>query len=172
MGGRASREKGKRGERKTATDLRGALPQFGDKIKRGWQCRGGADAADVEGIPGFWFEVKNCKKIQARPALEQALEANGRKTIAVAVIREDGKEAYAALLWTDFLQLIQRYFTEEDKNARRDRELLHLGSARTDGGSAVGRGPASAPNRRSGATIRTDSNVRRKSHGAVLRHPG
>ncbi len=107
---KAARLKGKVGERKTATDLREALPQLAEKIRRGWQTRSGSDEADVLGVPGFWFENKSCRKVQLQAALRQAITACKESDIPVVVAREDRQEPMALLRWSDFLVLLQRYF--------------------------------------------------------------
>lgn len=60
--GRRSREKGARGEREAA----GFLSQWFSTARRGFsQTRGGAEAPDVDGVPGLFVEVKRLKAPQA-----------------------------------------------------------------------------------------------------------
>lgn len=56
--GKAQREKGKRGERMLAEELRNTFPELAEQIRRGWQSRSGSDDPDVVGVPGVWFESK------------------------------------------------------------------------------------------------------------------
>jgi len=121
--GKFSRDKGKRGERSTATELRKCFPELEESIRRGWQAREGDDEADVIGVPGYWFEVKTGKVIQVLKALEQASSAsnNKRSTVPVAVLRPDRKTPFVALYWTDFLMIIRRIFDYEYGQTRKDR---------------------------------------------------
>jgi len=70
MGGRASREKGKRGERQAAAELGAAL---GVEARRGVQFQGGPDSPDVvlEGV-AIHVEAKRVESLQLYPAIEQA----------------------------------------------------------------------------------------------------
>ena len=68
--GRASREKGKRGEREAATEL-GAI--LGVDARRGVQYQGGPDSPDVvlPGVP-IHVEAKRTERLALWSALEQA----------------------------------------------------------------------------------------------------
>lgn len=117
-----SRDKGKRGERNTASELREYFPEIEGVIRRGWQAREGDDEADVIGLPGYWFEVKCGKSIQILKALEQAYEASAKDehSMPVAVIRPDRKRPVAVLYWSDFLIIIRRIFDYEHGTTRKD----------------------------------------------------
>lgn len=66
--GKASREKGKRGERELASRLR----WFGYNARRGVQYHGGADSPDVVGLPGIHIEVKRTERLDLYGALSQS----------------------------------------------------------------------------------------------------
>lgn len=70
--GRASREKGKRGERECRDEL---IEVFGGAVKarRGCQFQGGPDSPDVvlEGVP-IHVEAKRTERLALWPAMEQA----------------------------------------------------------------------------------------------------
>lgn len=67
--GKASRDKGKRGERELAALLR----EHGFSAERGFsQCRGGDVSADVIGLPGWHCEVKRYAAPQCVKWYEQA----------------------------------------------------------------------------------------------------
>lgn len=105
--GRHSRNKGKVFEREVARELRAI---FGEGVKRGWQAREGHDAADVEGVPGWWVEAKHHARVSIRPALEQATEARAAakdSRRALAVTKDNRKEAIASLYFEDFLELLR-----------------------------------------------------------------
>ncbi len=89
---KASRDKGKRGERALAAMLRESFPAFADNIRRGWQTRLGCDDPDVCGLPGFWLEHKSGQQPNMRAAFRQARTECKRKQptpIPMAVIQDD-----------------------------------------------------------------------------------
>lgn len=66
-----SRAKGARGEREFAATLRSRFPHL--EFARGIQTRGGgAEAADVFGLPGIHWEVKYVEALNVWAALSQA----------------------------------------------------------------------------------------------------
>lgn len=66
-----SRAKGARGEREFAEVLRSRFPHL--EFERGIQTRGGgAEAADVFGLPGIHWEVKRVEALNIWAALSQA----------------------------------------------------------------------------------------------------
>jgi hypothetical protein len=106
--GRASREKGKRGERQLATLLRTALPELAEGIRRGWQSRVGCDDPDVCGLPGFWVESKCGKLPNPRAAYAQATRDAAGRFIPLAVIQDDrARERLCVLGLTDFLTILR-----------------------------------------------------------------
>jgi len=141
MGGLMSRRKGRKGEQQTATEIREALPELADQIKRGWQSRFGCDDPDVCGLPGIWLEVKKGKQPNPRAALKQATEESIRATpkpkqppIPVAVIRDDRKEPFACMRWPDLLELIAENYRLKNSSALQAR--MHddmIGAKETDG---------------------------------------
>lgn len=73
VGGRASRDKGKRGELEACEVLADVWPG----LQRTYhQSRAGSDAPDIDG-PGCpaWIEVKRQERINIHEAMEQAAEA-------------------------------------------------------------------------------------------------
>ena len=105
--GKASREKGKRGERWLAHQMRLALPECAEHIKRGWQTRGAKGTAEPDvHAPGVWLEMKSGKKPSPRAALAQA-EADSCETglMPVAVIKDDRQEAFIVMRFGDWLEL-------------------------------------------------------------------
>lgn len=92
MGGKMSRDKGKRGEYEARDFLRRWFPE----ARRGAnQSRAGSDAADVEGTP-FWVESKLGAKPNVRAALKQAQEATDGRSVLVYV-RDDKQEPFFIL---------------------------------------------------------------------------
>lgn len=99
------REKGKRGERACAAELREALPELAADIMRGWQARLGSDAPDVL-LPGYWLEVKSGRQPNPRQALRQAIEASNGRGTPLACIRDDRREPFAVIRWRDLTSLV------------------------------------------------------------------
>jgi hypothetical protein len=67
--GRASREKGKRGERESAAELSSLL---GVPARRGVQYHGGPDSPDVVIDAAIHVEAKRVESLQLYPAVKQA----------------------------------------------------------------------------------------------------
>ena len=112
MGGKASREKGKRGEREIATVFRDALHV---DAMRGWQARKGSDAPDVI-VPHLWIESKRAKRCNPWTALAQAILESTRNTvngndprdaIPVAITQADRQPKIATMLLSDLVLLLK-----------------------------------------------------------------
>lgn len=117
MGGRYSRNKGKVGERKLATELREAFPEYAEEIRRGWQTREGDDEPDVLGVPGVWFEHKQTRKPNLKAAIQQAINDSdgGTRGVPIAVVREDRKKPLAVLLWSDLLEMLKLWVRQNNE---------------------------------------------------------
>ena len=107
---KASRDKGKRGEREVAQ----LLTYEGFKAKRfGYaQTNGGEGGADVvvESLPWLHIEVKRYKKFMGsklRDALNQANHDRKPGTIPTVFHREDNCPMYCTLEAKDFLRIIR-----------------------------------------------------------------
>lgn len=99
--GKASRDKGKRGEREVA----GLLRARGLSARRGQQYNGSDGSADVVGLPGWHIEVKRVEAFKLYDALAQA-ESDARKGETPVVFhRRNGKRWVAVLDAGDFLDL-------------------------------------------------------------------
>jgi hypothetical protein len=110
MSGKASRNKGARGERKTANELNETSPDH-IQVKRGiGQVRAGDEVPDVDGIDCMWIEVKTTKRGNPRAALKQATEAAPPGRIPIAVIRDDRKEPFMVMAWPQFIELWEEYW--------------------------------------------------------------
>jgi hypothetical protein len=110
MGGASSRRKGHNWEREIANRFREAMP--GERIKRGWQARDGADAPDVV-VPFFHVECKVGACPNAEAALVQAEAACTDPTLwPVAIVKRDRREPYVALRLDDFLELVSAWHRE------------------------------------------------------------
>ena len=88
--GRASREKGKRGERELASRLN-ELGVHG--AARGQQYRGGGDSPDVVGVPGVHVECKRVERLDLQAAMAQSVrDAEGTGDVPVVMHRRDREE--------------------------------------------------------------------------------
>jgi len=84
MGGKMSREKGKRGEREFASFCKAQ----GYDARRGQQFNG-IDGEDVVGLPGIHVEVKRTERLNVYEAMEQAWKDSHGKDSIVAHRRND-----------------------------------------------------------------------------------
>jgi len=98
--GAMSQRKGKRWELAVVHRIQRATGLPG--IKRGFQCRDGAEAPDVDGVPGFWIEVKAHRRVNLRAALAQAIAAAPADRTPVAICKDDRQEPVAVMLFDDF----------------------------------------------------------------------
>ena len=78
--GRSQREKGKRGER----ELAGQLREYGYDCRRGQQYCGRSGAADMVGLPGIHIECKRVERLNLHDAMERAVRDAG-------ALPEDGR---------------------------------------------------------------------------------
>ena len=101
--GRASREKGKRGEREAAKAVAETL---GCTARRGVQFHGGEDSPDIQtSIAGVHFEVKRVERIQIEQWMQQATE-DARGNCPVVLHRRNGKEWLITLRLQDARRFI------------------------------------------------------------------
>lgn len=86
--GKASRDKGKRGERELASKLR----EHGYDARRGVQYHGGPDSPDVIGLEGVHIEVKRVERLSLYDALSQAKADAGPGEMPVVMHRRNNCE--------------------------------------------------------------------------------
>lgn len=107
--GRASRDKGKRGEREAAAELSRVL---GIEAARGVQFHGGNDSPDVRtSLPRTHFEVKRVESLQLYPALAQA-EADAGTNTPVVLHRRNGKPWVCVVKLDDLPKLAEVVFLQ------------------------------------------------------------
>ncbi len=107
MTGRASRDKGQRGERAVAAILR----SYGLEAKRGWQSRGGGkEEPDVVcTLPRHHLEVKFTEKIAIWAAFKQAdddCNPADDHTVPAVVFRRSRSPWMVCLRFEDYLELL------------------------------------------------------------------
>ena len=111
--GKASRDKGKRGERLWASVCR----EHGyTEARRAAQYSGKeGQAADVVGLPGIHIEVKFVEHLNLRDAMDQSLRdaaAAGRDEVAIVAHKKSRCGWMVTMNADDFFRLYQSYYTD------------------------------------------------------------
>ena len=103
--GRASKNKGKRGE----LEFSKVLAAHGYPARRGQQFQGTPDSPDIicDSLPDFHWEVKRTESLSLYAALQQAAEDAGLQ-IPIVAHRRSNKRWIVALSAADFLNLLKR----------------------------------------------------------------
>ena len=107
--GRASREKGKRGEREVAGIFRDAGWETARRTSQ--YCGKTGDASDVTGIPGLHIEVKRVEREAVRAWMAQAerdAQADGRDEIPVVIHRRSDAPWLVTLSLADFIKIMKK----------------------------------------------------------------
>lgn len=101
--GKASRDKGKRGEREFAK----FLTAHGFPARRGVQYQGGPDSPDVVGLPGWHIECKRVERVNLYAALAQADAERADEDKPVVFHRRNRGKWTVYLDAEDFLALLR-----------------------------------------------------------------
>jgi hypothetical protein len=110
--GKASRDKGKRGER----DLANTLSQLGVRSRRGVQYRGGPGSPDVvTALSGIHVECKRTEQLSLYPALWQAYEEMPADHMPVVMHRRNGKPWVVVLNLDDFVKICREAGRVEER---------------------------------------------------------
>ena len=107
--GRASREKGKRGEREVAKAFQDA--GYTEARRTSQYCGKTGDASDVTGVPGLHLEVKFVEKEAVRSWYGQAVrdaKAAGKDDIPVVIHRKTHSDWLITMSLTDFIEILKR----------------------------------------------------------------
>lgn len=106
--GKASREKGKRGER----ELAHWLAAHGYDAKRGQQYSGATGDADVVGLPGIHIECKRVEELDIKKAMQQSeLDAyadslkHGRLMLPVVFHKQNRRPWQVTMKAADFARM-------------------------------------------------------------------
>lgn len=113
MGGKASRDKGKRGERLFASLLR----EHGFDARRGVQYQGSPDSPDVVGLPGVHTEVKFVEKLNLHSAIEQSKRDAGDGEMPIVAHKRSREEWLVTMRFDDWIELFKAYGKETQNNA-------------------------------------------------------
>ena len=102
--GKASRERGKRGEREFAN----LLKEHGFDARRGQQFSGKNGDADVVGLPGYHLEIKRVEKLNIEKAMEQSFTDAKDDEIPVVAHRRDRKGWLVTMRFDDWIELVKK----------------------------------------------------------------
>lgn len=104
--GKASREKGKRGEREVAN----LLKENGYEGRRGQQYCGATGEADVIGLPGVHIEVKRTEAFHLWDAMNQSAFDAREGEMPTVWHRKNGTEWVVVMTAEDFLEIYRRAY--------------------------------------------------------------
>lgn len=99
--GKASRNKGKRGE----LELAHLLETFGYNARRGQQFSGKNGDADVVGVDGMHIECKRCESYLIDKWLEQSIGDAKDGEVPVVMFRKNNSYWKVCLTLNDFMEL-------------------------------------------------------------------
>jgi len=109
--GRASRDKGKKGERELASLLR----EYGYDSRRGVQYNGADGSADVLGLDGVHIECKRVERLNIYDAMEQAI-GDAREGEIPAVFHRRNRDYWKVTLrLEDFMEIYQKWENTKEK---------------------------------------------------------
>ena len=101
--GKASRNKGKAGEREVARLCR----DYGYDTTRGQQYSGRGEA-DVVGLPGVHIEVKRVERLNLHAAMEQSIR-DAKGDIPIVVHRMSREPWMVTMRFEDFMTMFREY---------------------------------------------------------------
>lgn len=110
MAGKASREKGKRGERELAR----ALSDYGFDARRGQQYCGANGDADVVGLPGIHIECKRTERLSLYDALSQAKADAAPDEKPVVIHRKNNSEWVVVQPLEDWIDMYREWRLDMD----------------------------------------------------------
>lgn len=103
--GKASREKGKRGERELAARLR----EYGYNARRSQQYSGINGDADVVGLPFIHIECKRVERLNIQDAYDQSRRDAKEHEIPTVMHRRDNCGWLVTLSLDDFIRMYADY---------------------------------------------------------------
>lgn len=102
--GKASRDKGKRGE----LEIAHILQEHGYPARRSVQFNGWQGEADVIGVDGIHIEVKRVERLNIDAAMDQSKRDAKGDEIPVVFHRRNNREWLATLPLDDFIRIYQQ----------------------------------------------------------------
>lgn len=111
--GRASRNKGKVGEREVAKLF---IENGFEKAHRSAQCKGKCESgeADVSDVPGIHVEVKRVERLNMEKAMEQSIRDSElqKDGVPVVVHRKNKGEWLVTMRFSDWIEFYKRWNKE------------------------------------------------------------
>ena len=113
MGGKMSRNKGKRYERELASAFR----DYGYDARRTAQyCGNTGDAADVVGLPGIHIEAKRVEQFRIYDWMAQAVhDSVASGNIPAVFFRKNNAETLVTLRLDDFMNIYKEWDASNDE---------------------------------------------------------
>jgi Holliday junction resolvase len=102
--GKASKDKGKRGELELANELK----KRGYDTRRGQQYCGANGDADVTGLDGIHIEVKRTETLRLYEAIEQAKQDKKDGEIPIVCHRKNSKKWVVIMELDDWLKIYNK----------------------------------------------------------------
>ena len=113
--GKASRDKGKRGERMLARFLR----EHGYDCRRTSQyCGNTGDASDVIGLPGMHIECKFVERLDIRGALQQAIHDAKPELIPILFHKRSREEWLVTIRAEDFMKIYPEWEASQEASPK------------------------------------------------------
>lgn len=101
-----SKEKGARGERLFAKELR----EYGYEAERGCQRAGGKDSPDVKcNMPCIHWEIKNTQKLRLYEAIAQSHRDAGENEMPLVAHKRNREPWYVTMELKDFMTLYKAW---------------------------------------------------------------
>jgi Holliday junction resolvase len=100
-----SREKGKKGERELAKELRA----YGYECRRGEQYSGANGDADVVGLPGIHIECKRVEKLNLYDAMAQAKYDARANEFPAVIHRKNNCDWLVTMSLASFMKIYQEW---------------------------------------------------------------
>ena len=111
--GKSSREKGKRGERELAQELRRLGCQ---NARRAQQYCGTESSADILGLKNIHIECKRCESLSIYKAMQQAARDAGETHDMPVVMHRRSRQPWLAVMrLEDWAKMYQTYIDQENK---------------------------------------------------------
>lgn len=117
--GKASRDKGKRGERELAKKLR----EYGYDCRRGVQYCGINGDADVIGLPGIHIECKRVERLNFYEAMIQAAHDARTDELPTVMSRRDNSPWLVTMRLDDFMLIYQSWELDRRSGNESDNKL-------------------------------------------------
>lgn len=103
--GKASRDKGKRGERELANKLK----EYGYDCHRGQQFCGADGSADVVGLPGIHIECKRVEKLNLYDAIAQSISDARPGEMPTVFHRRNNAEWLVTIPLEQFMEIYKEW---------------------------------------------------------------